>query len=150
MLTALLVLGLISSCEEDMLTPEEQLMKDVAIIDEYLAENGIVAIEHITGVRYVIHDEGSGRTPDITDEVRVNYEGTLLGGTEIFDSSEDARLPLAQLIQGWQIAFQNMAEGDSATLYIPSLYGYGRLGNSVIPPDANLEFEVRLFRVYEF
>src|SRR5690606_10858327 len=39
---------------------EEQLATDIAIIDAYLRENNLHAQNTPSGVRYIVHDEGTG------------------------------------------------------------------------------------------
>ena len=165
-ITWVLIFGLftlLSSCfKDDTVTPDEQLKIDldkvdkeqlaidIEIIDNYLAEDSIEAIADPSGLRYVIHETGTGPSPQLADLIRVKYVGTLLGETEIFDSSNDAAFPLDNLILGWKVGFQLLHTGDSATLYIPSGLGYGVMGSGPIPPDANLTFGVKLIDVQRF
>ena len=147
---------------DDSVTPKEQLQMDldkvdkdqlaidVTIIDNYLEEDSIEAVEDPSGIRYVIHENGSGISPELADIIKVKYVGTLLGETEVFDSSNDATFALNDLILGWRIGFQLLNEGDSATFYIPSGLGYGEFGTGPIPPNANLVFGVKLIDVQRF
>ena len=132
------------------LIDKDQLAIDIEIIDNYLAADSIEAIADPSGLRYVIHVEGEGLSPELEDLVRVKYVGTLLGEEEVFDSSNDASFPLDNLIIGWKIGFQLLQEGDSATLYIPSGLAYGVYGSGPIPPNANLTFGVKLIDVQRF
>ena len=135
----------LTSCikSDEVITAKEQLEIDLAIIDNYLAANGIVAIPHASGLRYVIHKEGTGISPVITDVVNVDYVGSFLDGGE-FDANTDIEFPLNQLIVGWQIGFPLLKEGDEATFYIPSGLGYGGTPPPGIPLHANLVFDVTL------
>ena len=145
---AILLTIIFSTCtSDDVVTDVEQLAIDVEIIDNYLSDNGIDAITDESGLRYVIHEEGEGISPEILDDVHVRYVGMLLGEADSFDSSDSISFPLNRLIEGWRIGFQLLQEGDSATLYIPSGLGYGSTGQGPIPPDANLEFIVKLIQV---
>lgn len=145
------VLSGCSSENECELTPnlnvdQAQLETDLEGIDEYLGENEIEAQVHETGLRYVINDAGNGNTAELCNTVSVNYEGRLLSNGEVFDSTDTPiSFPLNQLITGWQIGIPLIEEGGSITLYIPSVYAYGRTGiGDVIPPNANLIFEISL------
>ena len=148
---ALLVVATsISGCkkDEEFLSPEQQLEKDIQIIKDYLVKNSINATEHSTGLFYVIHTQGTGIYPSATSRIKVNYEGRLLGKTEVFDSGTGVDFSLQNLITGWQIGFPLLREGASATLYIPSGYAYGTRGSgSKIPANAVLEFDVDLIDV---
>lgn len=110
-----------------------------------------------TGLKYVIAQEGSGKSPSATDQVTVHYVGTLTDGTQ-FDSSVDrgepATFPLNRVIAGWTEGLQLMKPGGVAVFYIPSELGYGEQGSFnpytgqyTIPPSAPLIFWVQLLEV---
>lgn len=122
--------------------------------DEFLAENrekeGVQETE--SGLQYEVLEEGSGASPDSTDEVRVNYEGTLIDGT-VFDSSyergEPVTFPLGQVIPGWTEGLQLMQEGAKYRFYIPGDLAYGQNPppQSSIGANETLIFEVELLEV---
>ncbi len=143
-----MVAAIVGSCGDKELTTMEQLAKDIGIIDKYLADNNIDALEDPSGLRYVITTEGTGPKPKLSNTVVVNYTGTFLDGT-YFDgtTTTPATFPLLNLIAGWQIGFQLLPEGSSAVLYIPSGLAYGKTGSGPIPPNTNLIFEVELIQV---
>ena len=144
---AIIFVGLLSGCikDDEVITDKEQLEIDLAIIDTYLAVNGINAIPHPSGLRYVIHEEGPGVKPEVSNVVNVDYIGTLLSDGSEFDAGEQVEFPLSRLIEGWQIGFPLLNEGSEATFYIPSGLAYGRASPSpAIPINANLVFDVVL------
>ena len=146
---ALMVLG----CSTDnVLSDEEQLKKDLATIDKYLAKNNIDAVKDPLGLRIVIQDVGAGLKPTSSSKLTVKYEGRFLNGA-VFDRSkltssgspEPFAAPLADLIVGWRIAFTYIGKGGKATLYIPSTLAYGHGGRAPsIPGNSNLVFDVEL------
>lgn len=141
---------MILSCGKDPeLTTEEQLEKDVATIDKYLADHSITALSDESGLRYEITTAGTGVKPTLSSTVTVKYVGKFLDSGSIFDQSTNAvSFPLANLIKGWQIGFPLLAKGSKATLYIPSGLGYGKQGYPpTIPSNANLIFDVELIDV---
>lgn len=104
-----------------------------------------------SGLKYVVVNEGTGKSPKATDEVVVHYTGMLLDGTK-FDSSVDrgepATFPLNRVIPGWTEGLQLMKEGGKYIFYIPSNLAYGPQGvPGTIPPDSPLVFEVELIKV---
>lgn len=104
-----------------------------------------------TGLQYKIVNPGSAKKPKATDEVTVNYKGTLLDGTT-FDSSYDrgqpATFPLNGVIPGWTEGLQLIGEGGKLILYVPHSLAYGENGmGGVIPPNATLIFEVELIKI---
>ncbi len=138
-------------CDADLnfQVDETQLALDIAEIDAYLEQNDIQAMEHPSGLRYVIEREGDGRFPESCDEVVVTYEGFLLtDDDDPFDFTANfTSFNLdGGLISGWKIGVPLINEGGRIRLFIPSVYGYGESGNgSVIPPNSNLIFTVTLF-----
>ena len=103
-----------------------------------------------SGLQYKVVAEGSGKTPKATDEVTVNYKGTLVDGRE-FDNSYKRGAPanfrLDKVIKGWTEALQLMKEGSKWQLFIPPELGYGERGAGPVPPNSVLIFEVELISV---
>ena len=127
----------------------EQMAIDIALIDEYLSEQGITAQVDESGLRYVILEEGEGRRPTVDNNVNVKYKGTLLTENSFFEeNTEGIELPLSFVIEGWKIGVPFIKEGGRIILYIPSLLGYGCGGSgTIIPSHANLIFEVELIEI---
>ncbi|MDF1698991.1 MAG: FKBP-type peptidyl-prolyl cis-trans isomerase, partial [Saprospiraceae bacterium] len=86
--------------------------------EEYIAMNNLDATELENGVYIVIDDKGSDVKPNINDVVEVDYIGKLTNG-EVFDSDEDFKALLSDLIPGWYIGLKELGEGGSCTLIIP-------------------------------
>ncbi|MET0293864.1 MAG: FKBP-type peptidyl-prolyl cis-trans isomerase [Phenylobacterium sp.] len=113
-------------------------------------EPGVKALP--SGVLYKVVRSGpaDGMRPQLTDEVKVNYEGKLTNGT-VFDSSYErgvpANMPLNQLIEAWKEALQQMRPGDEWILYVPPEQGYGSEDKGVIPPNSVLIFRIELLGV---
>jgi FKBP-type peptidyl-prolyl cis-trans isomerase FklB len=96
-------------------------------------------------------NEGTGRSPKLTDKVKCHYEGTFIDGS-VFDSSIRAGKPaefgVNQVIAGWTEALQLMKEGSKWRLWIPYNLAYGEQGyGNAIPPYSTLVFEVELLKV---
>jgi FKBP-type peptidyl-prolyl cis-trans isomerase len=91
--------------------------------------------------------EGQGAECPQGATVNVHYKGTLMDGT-VFDSSYDRGqpidFPLANLIPGWQQGIPGMKVGGKRKLTIPYNLAYGE---RVIPPRADLVFEIELLGV---
>jgi cyclophilin family peptidyl-prolyl cis-trans isomerase len=120
-----------------------------------------------SGLIYQIIKKGGDKKPSNGTQVNVNYAGYLENG-QLFDTSyEDvAKLfgkfnqqraqqggytPILstignlQFIPGFIEGINMMNFGDKLMLYIPSELGYGQEGaGDVIPPNANIVFEVEL------
>jgi FKBP-type peptidyl-prolyl cis-trans isomerase FkpA len=119
---------------------------------KFLAENakkpGVVTTA--SGLQYKVLEPGNGDSPKSTDEVTVNYRGTLLDGTE-FDSSykrsQPANFQLNRVIPGWSEGLLLMKPGAKYQLWIPPQLGYDLHSPGPIPPGAMLIFEVELLGV---
>jgi len=131
---------------------KEQGDKSLAEGKAFLAANvkkeGVKTLP--SGLQYKIVAEGSGKTPKATDEVTVNYKGTLVDGSE-FDNSYKRGAPanfrVDKVIRGWTEALQLMKEGSKWQLFIPPELGYGERGAGPVPPNSVLIFEVELISV---
>jgi len=106
-----------------------------------------------SGLRYQILQKGTGAQPTKGATVSVHYKGQLTDGT-VFDSSYKRKEPIefalgtAQVIAGWDEGVALLSVGDKARFVIPSHLGYGAQGaGGVIPPNANLIFDVELVAV---
>ena len=129
---------------------EERLKNVKAEGEAFLAENakkeGIVTLP--SGLQYQVLQEGNGKSPKATDQVKCHYEGTLING-KVFDSSyrrgEPATFPLNGVIAGWTEGLQLMKEGAKYRFFIPFNLAYGTRGaGQDIPPYATLIFDVEL------
>ncbi|ORX72803.1 FKBP-type peptidyl-prolyl cis-trans isomerase Fkh1 [Linderina pennispora] len=106
------------------------------------------------GVQRETIQAGDGKTfPKPGDTVTMHYTGTLADGTK-FDSSRDRNQPfvcsigVGQLIKGWDQGVPQMTVGERAKLTITPDFGYGARGvPGVIPPNADLIFDVELIRI---
>ncbi len=107
-----------------------------------------------SGLRYKItYKSGSGKKPQKGKNVAVHYVGKLADGT-IFDNSYGRGKPIefpigvGYVIPGWDEGIRLLEEGDKATFVIPSYLAYGESdAGGVIPPNANLIFDVELVKV---
>ena len=119
-----------------------------AFLEENKKRPGIVTLP--SGLQYEVINEGTGKKPKATDQVRCHYEGTLVDGT-LFDSSiqrgEPAVFGVNQVIPGWVEALQLMPVGSKWQLYIPSELAYEEAGSGSIPGYSTLFFDVDLVKL---
>lgn len=128
---------------------EEYKLKNEQFLEELRAENDIKELP--AGVLYRVIEEGQGsNTPRLNSIVSVHYKGTLINGRE-FDNSWKRNCPeafrLNEVIEGWQIALQQMHVGDRWIIYIPYTAGYGTRASGPIPAYSTLIFEVQLLSI---
>ncbi|MGV1013263.1 MAG: peptidylprolyl isomerase [Flavobacterium sp.] len=125
------------------------------------------ATKTASGLQYVITEKGAGKKPENGTAVAINYAGYLEDGS-LFDSCNEniakeygkfdqnranangyqpmqAKAGEYQFIPGFVEGLNALSFGDKATIFIPSNLGYGEKGaGGVIPPNANIVFEVEL------
>jgi FKBP-type peptidyl-prolyl cis-trans isomerase len=106
-----------------------------------------------SGLKYLDIQAGSGATAKAGQKATVHYTGWLANGQK-FDSSVDRNEPFeftlgaGQVIKGWDEGVAGMKVGGKRKLVIPPAMGYGARGaGGVIPPNAELIFEVELLGV---
>jgi FKBP-type peptidyl-prolyl cis-trans isomerase FkpA len=119
------------------------------IIADYKANKIAKLQTTASGLKYVVHEEGSGMRPDSGDLVFVHYYGALTDGS-MFDNSfvRGSEFPFqlgtGGVIPGWDEGIALLKVGSKATLFVPSALGYGASGAGSIPPDSELIFYVEL------
>ncbi len=117
---------------------------------EYVEKTWPDAKKTMTGIRFVIMQEGQGDMPKPGDKVNVLYVGKLLNG-KIFDQATDPAQPFTfrvrrdAVIEGWDQVLQLMKKGEKRLVIIPPELAYGTRGQ---PPkigrNQTLIFEIEL------
>jgi FKBP-type peptidyl-prolyl cis-trans isomerase FkpA len=138
-----------------------QLDADTVALDTYLeAEEIANVIKDSTGLRYVITTEGgNGPTATLYDRVKINYTGKMVVNettfftgssqpTDVFDSR------VINYLHGIQAGLRKMKAGAKATLYVPSVLGFGNQpvtgANGIsVPPNSNLIYEIELLEIID-
>jgi FKBP-type peptidyl-prolyl cis-trans isomerase FkpA len=107
-----------------------------------------------SGLQYEEIKEGTGPAAKAGDTVVVHYTGWLKSDGKKFDSSLDRgepfefKLGAGMVIKGWDEGVQGIKVGGKRKLIIPAKLGYGERGaGKVIPPNADLVFEVELLKI---
>ncbi|MCI0685453.1 MAG: FKBP-type peptidyl-prolyl cis-trans isomerase [Gemmataceae bacterium] len=106
-----------------------------------------------SGLQYIDVKVGAGAEAKKGNNVVVHYTGKLKNGKQ-FDSSKGRNEPFefplgaGKVIKGWDEGVAGMKVGGVRKLIIPPELGYGAQGaGGVIPPNAELHFEVELLKV---
>jgi len=128
---------------------EEYKEQNLLFLEEIALQEGVKKLAG--GILYKVTEPGSGTiSPRPDNVVSVHYRGTLIDGRE-FDNSYERNCPeafrLNQVIEGWQIALQQMHVGDKWVVYIPYTSGYGNRASGPIPAFSTLIFEVELLGI---
>jgi hypothetical protein len=87
------------------------------------------------------------------EQITAHYTGYLRNGT-IFDSSFTRNTPFTYrkgqpLIEGWNIAMEDMQKGTVRRLFIPPELGFGASGNRnrTVPPNSWLTFDIEILDI---
>ena len=123
-----------------------------------------------SGLQFVITKKSGGTKPKAGTGIFIHYAGFLENGT-LFDSSIESvcktfgtfdpnraaqngyqPIPFQAgkkdgMIPGFIEGIEQLSFGDKAVIFIPSKLGYGEAGaGGVIPPNANIIFEIELLK----
>lgn len=106
-----------------------------------------------SGLKYQDLEVGGGSEARAGDMVDVHYTGWLATGVK-FDSSMDRgqsfqfKLGSGVVIKGWDEGIAGMRVGQKRKLMVPNHLAYGkRAVLDLVPPGADLVFEIELLRV---
>jgi FKBP-type peptidyl-prolyl cis-trans isomerase len=128
--------------------------RNKAAAKEFLDKNGREKGVKTTasGLQYKVLAAGDAKAaaPTRTDQVTVQYRGTLLDGSE-FDSSFSRGTPATFMvngvIKGWQEALVLMKPGARWQVWVPPELGYDASPRPGIPSGSLLAFDVELLNV---
>lgn len=137
---------------------------------DFIETNKKTATKTASGLQYVILKKGTGKKPTNGANVSLNYAGYFEDG-KIFDTNIstiaeqfgtiDVNRKAANgytpipfmygskegMIPGFIEAIELLSYGDKGVFFIPSNIGFGPQGSgSVIPPNANLVFELEMIK----
>lgn len=134
---------------EDLAKSEVYKKQGINFLESNKTKKGVKTTP--SGLQYVVLKEGKGKSPKISDKVKVHYHGTTIDGT-VFDSSVErgnpAEFGVTQVIRGWTEGLQLMKIGSKYKFFIPQELAYGvnpRPG--IIKPYMALIFEVELLEI---
>ena len=120
---------------------------EIQAVQNYLASQNITnAVQHCSGLYYVIDTLGTGQYPNACASVAARYKGMLINGN-IFDQGATT-FSLREVIPGWRNGVPLVRAGGKIRLFIPPTLGYGASGYGPVPGNAVIVFEVGLDAVY--
>jgi FKBP-type peptidyl-prolyl cis-trans isomerase len=109
------------------------------------------------GLRYEELNAGSGLTAKIDDIVTIQMigwldDGGLMGSQFIntydFGQPISFKLGTERVMQAWNRAVTGIKVGGKRRVFVPAKLGYGTQGvENLVPPDADLIFEIELLEV---
>lgn len=119
--------------------------------EEFRQKEGVQELKG--GILYKVEANGGGKTPKLSDRVKVRYEGRHVDG-RVFDKSkgeEPQEFRVDRTVAGWQEVLPLMREGDKWEVVVPSHLAYGAKGSPYgnIGPNETLVFTIELVDVLD-
>ncbi|MBN2481158.1 MAG: FKBP-type peptidyl-prolyl cis-trans isomerase [Bacteroidales bacterium] len=129
---------------------EDYIAENKAFLEENAKNDSVISLPD--GLQYRILEESTGPQPEDTDEVKVNYTGWLIDGTQFdssYDRGEPAVFPVGAVIPGWTEVIKLMPVGSKWKVWIPEDLAYGSEApqGSAIIPFSTLVFEIELLEI---
>jgi FKBP-type peptidyl-prolyl cis-trans isomerase len=134
------------------LTADEQLVYDVNLIDQYIADNSISnAIKLESGLRYSVTQMGTGATATKDNCVTFTYAVYIMPNAEALQTNTTGyKAPLKSQILGMQLALKLLPVGSKATVLIPSGLAYGTGGAKDVPRNSNLRYDLEVLALSNY
>jgi FKBP-type peptidyl-prolyl cis-trans isomerase FkpA len=120
---------------------------EIQAVQNYLSAHSITAVQHCSGVFYVIESQGTGVAPTACSFINANYTGKLTDGTVFDQGSFQQPYQLTGLIRGWTNTLPLINRGGKIHLYVPPTLGYGSQPVGSIPANSILIFDIELTSV---
>lgn len=138
-------------------TIQNQLGRDVALINNYLTQGNISAQKTGKGTYVQILNPGTGAQATEGKYVSLKYKGQTFEG-KVFDTNMDAskghteplvfQVGAPGMIRGFDEGIRSLREGAKARIFIPSVLAYGAQSPSPdIKPNENLIFDIEVLKV---
>ena len=113
-----------------------------------LMMSSTVALTKDNGVVKEVVVPGQGQRIEAGDILAIEYKASVKGsngGPFAKGDKEQFIVKDGSLIKGWDIAVESMRVGEKAVIQCAAPYAYGSRGvSSVIPPNADLELEIKV------
>jgi FKBP-type peptidyl-prolyl cis-trans isomerase FkpA len=127
------------------------VQKDRERIRNYIERKNLNMIESPTGLWYQIINEGEGKTFGENDKVVLNYDCSLLDGTQCYSSRDlgpkEVVLGRSDIEPGLNEGLRLLRPGSEAIFIIPPFLAYGFVGDrKMIPSRAVIVYNVNILR----
>ena len=121
--------------EDDQMESAEELVKT--------PQNNLDSVTLGNGIKITWKGKGQGKKIKKNDLIRISYKNTLPDGT-IYDGNhliKKSAIPFFvgwnQQTKGWDIAFQQLNEGDDVEIFLPANLARGEKGiPGLVPPNS--------------
>ncbi|MBO9728177.1 MAG: FKBP-type peptidyl-prolyl cis-trans isomerase [Chitinophaga sp.] len=124
---------------------QAQYTIDSTKIVTYAVNNNITNLKHDSaGIFYQIINRGDTKdTANTAATVTINYVCRFLDNS-VYDSVNNATSGLNGALDGLKYGIPKIGKGGSIKLLLPSAFAYGQMGNTRVPPNTVLIFDIQL------
>lgn len=125
------------------------VQKDRERIENYIERKALKMAESPTGLWYMIKKQGTGELLRDNDRIKLEYDCSLLDGTECYSSKylgpKELVLGKSQMEAGLNEGMHMLKKGAEATFILPPFMAWGLLGDGKkIPPRAIIIYNVTI------
>lgn len=121
---------------------DQKLVNEI-LIQRYLEKNNYQAKKSESGFYYVIHNQGTGKTPTISSNITVSFKSHLLDG-KVFDEGTKAHYIVSELSPSFKEGMQYINEGGKITLILSSRLDFKNSKIENIPAGTVVVFDITL------
>jgi len=128
------------------------VQKDKERIQNYIERKNLIMTESSTGLWYQILKEGTGNYFTDDDKVIMDYECSLLDGTNCYSSKtlglKEVIMGRSQMEPGLNEGLRMLKPGAEATFILPPFLAFGLLGDgNKIPSRAVIVYYVNILQI---
>ena len=125
------------------------VQKDREVIQNYIERKNLKMTESPTGLWYSIKNVGSGESLKDNDSISMNYDCSLLDGTECYSSAtlgpKEVVLGRTAIEPGMNEGLRFLKPGAEAIFILPPFLAYGIVGDGKkIPPRSIIVYSVSI------
>lgn len=125
------------------------IQKDRERIQNYIERKNLQMKESATGLWYYIKKEGTGKFFEDNDRISIDYECSLLDGTECYNSDKlgpkDCMLGKSEIEAGLNEGLRLLKPGGEAVFILPPYLAYGLAGDGKsIPSRSVLVYKIKI------
>ena len=140
---------------------DKENKNQIKAVEDYMTQKGIKGgVKTKSGAYVVLENPGDQTQKADSGKVAfIKYKGYLQSNGEVFDTNQDSSKghtdPISvnvggqpPVIPAWEEGLPYFGKGGSGKIFVPAFLGYGPQGSPpVIPPDANLVFDIQVLDV---
>ncbi|MCU0383275.1 MAG: FKBP-type peptidyl-prolyl cis-trans isomerase [Cyclobacteriaceae bacterium] len=128
--------------------PNEQLNSQVASIDQHISVNypNDIVYYDASGIRFVVRQFGNLPPAREGQNLQVDIIGKVFGETIPFQDELITTKLENVSVQGLRFVLTNNMVGSKVIAFVPSQYAFGEQGNSNVPPNAIIQYDLILLQ----